>query len=98
MKISDLKGKKILVLGLSTTGFAAAKFLLRAGADCYLSDSNALSDENKPKAEVLKKAGAKLEFGGHSTDFIKNAEFCVLSPSIPPNAEVLKLLDEFKIP
>ncbi len=96
--ISDLTGKKVLVLGLSTTGFAAAKFLLRAGADCFLSDSNVLSEENKPKADILKKAGAKLEFGAHSKEFIGGAEFCVLSPSIPPKVDILRLLDDLKIP
>ncbi len=100
MKISDLKNEKILVLGLSTTGFAAAKFLLRIGADCFLSDSKKYledSDEAK-KAGVLKKYGAKLEFGGHSENFIKGAKFCILSPSIPPESEVLTLLDKLKIP
>ncbi len=97
-KILELKNKKILVLGLSTTGFAAAKFLLRAGADCFLSDSNELTDENKTKADILKNAGVKLEFGGHSKEFIEGAKFCVLSPSIPPNTPVLKLLEELNIP
>lgn len=100
MDIKDLQNKKILVLGLSTTGFAAAKFLLRAGADCYLSDSKKYeenSDEFK-KAEFLRKNGAKLEFGGHTEEFMQNAEFCVLSPSIPPESEVLALLDKLNIP
>lgn len=98
MEISDLKNKKILVLGLSTTGFAAAKFLLRAGANCFLSDSKALEKENEKKVEILEKAGAKLEFNGHTEKFLKGAEFCVLSPSIPPESEVLKLLDRLDIP
>ena len=95
---SNLKGKKVLVLGLSTTGFAAAKFLLRAGADCFLSDSNKLSEENRAKAELLKKAGVKLEFEAHTEDFIKGAEFCILSPSIPPKSDILGLLDKLNIP
>lgn len=94
----ELKNEKILVLGLSTTGFAAAKFLLRAGADCFLSDSNELSEENKSKAEILKKAGAKLEFNGHSKEFAKGAKFCILSPSIPQTASVFGLLEELNIP
>jgi len=96
----DLKNQKILVLGLSTTGFAAAKFLLRAGADCFLSDSKdyPADPEMIKKAEFLEKNGAKLEFKGHTKDFIKGSKFCVLSPSIPPESEVLALLDELKIP
>ena len=73
--LEDLKNKKILVLGLSTTGFAAAKFLLRAGADCFLSDSKDFpkDPDDIKKAEFLKENGAKLEFKGHTEDFIKNA-------------------------
>lgn len=100
LKIEDLKNAKILVLGLSTTGFAAAKFLLRVGADCFLSDSKDFpkdSDDIK-KAEFLKENGVKLEFGGHTEDFIKNAKFCILSPSIPPKSEILALLEKLNIP
>lgn len=96
--ISDLKDKKVLVLGLSTTGFAAAKFLIRAGAKCFLSDGNVLSEENRAKAETLEKYGAKLEFGNHTKEFLSGAEFCVLSPSIPTDSDVLKILDELQIP
>lgn len=100
LRIEDLKNKKILVLGLSTTGFAAAKFLLRAGADCFLSDSKDFpkDPDDIKKAEFLKENGAKLEFKGHTEDFIKNAEFCILSPSIPPESEVLALLEKLNIP
>lgn len=100
MDIKDLKNKKILVLGLSTTGFAAAKFLLRAGADCYLSDSKEYaegSDEAK-KADFLRQNGVRLEFGGHTESFIQGADFCILSPSIPPESEILALLDKLNIP
>lgn len=98
MKISDLKNKKVLVLGLSVTGFAAAKFLLRSGACVYLSDSNELSKADKEKVETLSNCGVCFEFGGHSKEFISGAEFCVLSPSIPPEAPVLSLLEELNIP
>lgn len=98
MEISNLKDKKVLVLGLSTTGFAAAKFLIRTGAKCFLSDGNTLGEENRSKAELLEKSGVKLEFGNHTKEFIQGAEFCVLSPSIPPDSHVLSMLDELKIP
>lgn len=98
MQFSNLKNKKVLVLGLSVTGFAAAKFLCRAGAKCYLSDSNKLADENKDKAKILEEYGVQLEFDGHTEEFIKESDFCILSPSIPPNSDILKELDRLKIP
>ena len=100
ISVNSLKNEKILVLGLSTTGFAAAKFLLRAGADCFLSDSKEYPKDpvEAQKAEILKNNGVKFEFGGHTEDFIKGSKFCILSPSIPPESDILALLDELNIP
>ena len=100
ISVNSLKNEKILVLGLSTTGFAAAKFLLRAGADCFLSDSKEYPKDpvEAQKAEILKNNGVKFEFGGHTEDFIKGSKFCILSPSIPPESDILALLDKLNIP
>ncbi len=98
MEISDLKNKKVLVLGLSVTGFAAAKFLCRAGAKCFLSDSKQLSKEDEDKVKSLEECGVQFQFGGHTKEFMMGADFCILSPSIPPDTAVLKELDRLNIP
>ena len=36
----SVRGKKVLVLGLSKSGIAAAKFAKKHGADVYLTESN----------------------------------------------------------
>ncbi len=91
---NSLKEKKVLILGFSTTGIAAAKYFASKGANVFLSESCQMSDKNKVKVEELKKLGIKIEFGFHSDDFINNSEFCIISPSIPTDAEILKRLEE----
>ncbi len=91
----ELKDKKILVLGFSKTGIATAKYLANFGASVFLSESGENKDQEKN--EELNKLGIKTEFQGHSEEFINGAEFCVLSPSIPMDAEILKRLKEKNI-
>ncbi len=84
---------KVLVLGLSKSGIAAAKLLKKHGFDVYLTESKAL----EPLKELLE-LGVKIETGGHSKDFIKDASFAVTSPGIPPASEIMQLLNSFNIP
>ena len=93
----ELRNKKILILGFSTTGTACAKYFRLKGADTYVSEYSQMSDKQKEDYEELKNLGVNIEFGGHSDEFLKNAEFCILSPSIPTDAPVLKKLDEMNI-
>ncbi len=97
-KFTDLKEKKVLILGFSLTGIAAAKYFLKKGALVYISDSNELSDKYKDELENLLNSGAKVEFAKHSDKFINSCDFCILSPSIPTDAEILKRLKEKNIP
>ena len=96
-KYTDLKNKKILVLGFSTTGIAAAKYFNKKGANVFVSENSEKSDKNEDLLKEINSLGIKIEFGGHSDEFISGAEFCILSPSIPFEAEVLKKLKEKNI-
>ena len=57
--------------------------------------------EEKPEdAEILKElraSGIKIEMGGHSDDFIKDAYIAVTSPGIPPNSPLMQKLKDLKI-
>ena len=87
--------EKVLILGFSTTGIAAAKYFKNKGYDVYISESAPLKDKND--LEEIKSLGIKTEFEGHSDDFIKNSSFCILSPSIPQDAEIIKRLEKENI-
>ena len=78
---------KVLVLGLSKSGIAAAKFLNRHGYEVYLTESK--------KTEIpqdLIDLGIKIETGGHSLNFVEGSEFAVTSPGIPPHSIIIELL------
>ena len=96
-KYTDLKDKKILILGFSTTGVAAAKYFKKFGADVFISESAEMSEKNQNTLSELISKGIKIEFSGHSDDFIDGSEFCILSPSIPDDAEILNRLKEKNI-
>ena len=90
--------KKVLILGLSKSGIAAAKYLSKKGADVYITESKEEKPENKDLLEELKALDIKVEMNGHSDEFIKDSLLAVTSPGIPPHSEIFKRLKEANIP
>lgn len=84
--------KKVLVLGLSKSGIAAAKYLNKHGADVYITESRPREDKDSAVIEELEKSGIKVEMGAHSEDFIKDSYIAVTSPGIPPQSEIMQKL------
>ena len=97
MKYGSWKGEKVLVLGLSLSGVAAAKFLKRHGADIWITEYSAEKAEQKPIIEELKSLGVHVETGGHSDEFIENSTLAVTSPSVPLDSPIMKKLQEKNI-
>lgn len=95
--VQDLRGEKILVLGLSKSGIAAAKLAKRHGADVYLSEGNDVSKDRLHLVEELRELGINVEYGGHSDKFILNSNLAVTSPGIPPHSDIIKKLNTYKI-
>lgn len=93
-----IRGKKVLVLGLSKSGIAAAKFAKKHGAIVRLSEGKYVGEENMYKVAELESLGIKVEYGSHSDDFINNAELVVSSPGIPPHSDVIKRVYAQNIP
>ena len=91
-------GKKVLVLGLSKSGTAAAKLAKKHGAEVYLTEGNTISEKNLYKVEELKNLGIHVEHGGHSDEFIKKSDLAVTSPGIPPHSEIIQKLKKLNIP
>lgn len=94
MKFAD---KKVLVLGFSKSGISAAKYLNGQGADVYITEYRDEKPEDAEKLKELRELGIKIEMGGHSDEFIKDAYIAVTSPGIPPRADIIKKLNENKI-
>jgi len=93
----DLKGKKILVVGLARTGVAVARFLCAQGARVKVSEVKP-REEFSEALEALKGLPIEFEFGGHTPSFFRRAEWIVVSPGVPPDIEALAKAREEKIP
>ena len=88
--------EKVLILGLSKSGIAAARLALKKGYDVFITEfkkADEIREELKPLIEEVKAKGAKIECGGHSDNFINNAAFAITSPGIPPKSEIFQKLN-----
>jgi len=85
----DLKGKKILVVGLARTGIATAKFLKAKG-------SLVTATEVKPKEEMretveeLRGMDIATEWGGHQTETFLKQDMIVVSPGVDLSIEPIQ--------
>ena len=93
--VNNNKEEKVLILGLSKTGIAAAKYLARQGASCFITELNEKNENNNESCLTdLKNAGIEVEIGRHSDEFIENVTYAVTSPGIPPKSEIFEKLKE----
>ena len=90
--------EKVLILGLSKSGIAAAKASKKLGYDVYITEGKTPREEYASKIEELKYLGIKIETEGHTDAFISGADFAITSPGIPPKSEIFQKLKEKNIP
>jgi UDP-N-acetylmuramoylalanine--D-glutamate ligase len=98
-KALNYNGQKILVVGLGKTGMAMVSFLLRQGAQVFVSDSRELPEIEK-MVSPFKGVGPPLivEGGGHSISFFLQADLVVVSPGIPLDLPALTAVEQKEIP
>jgi len=90
--------EKVLILGLSKSGIAAAFAVNKRGGDVWITEGKEPKEEYKEKIEELKKLGIHIETGGHTDAFIEGASYAITSPGIPPKSEIFQKLRERNIP
>ncbi len=78
----DLKGKKVLVVGLGKSGLAAALFLRRQGAQVTVSDVRS-ADALAKDIPALLEEGINVEAGGHGLLTFRRQDLIVISPGVP---------------
>jgi UDP-N-acetylmuramoylalanine--D-glutamate ligase len=88
MELSDLKDKKILVVGLGKTGVALTKLLVENGAQVTISDHKSKPELTGTVEQVEGLPGVKLDLGGHSPKTFLAQEMVILSPGIPSNLKI----------
>ncbi len=87
----DLKGKRVLVIGLGESGLAMAKWLHRQGAFVRVADSR----ENPPNREVLAAVAPDAEVlaGEFSAATFAGCELVCLSPGVPKATPAIAAVD-----
>jgi UDP-N-acetylmuramoylalanine--D-glutamate ligase len=93
----ELKGKKVLVVGLGKSGLAAALFLRRRGAQVTVSDirsAEALAND----IPSLLEEGINVEAGGHGLLTFRRQDLIVVSPGVPLDTPELAQVRSFGLP
>jgi UDP-N-acetylmuramoylalanine--D-glutamate ligase len=87
MDVSQLRSKKISVIGAARSGIAVATLLQDAGALVFVSDK---TGAEKLQAEAQSLSGLRIayELGGHS-ERVYDCSLMVISPGVPSNAPVV---------
>jgi len=99
MKLSDLRNKRITVMGLGLVGggVGVVKFLVKAGAKVLVTD---LKTKKELKSSLKKIEGLplKLILGKHyAKDFI-NTDMIIRNPGVPDDSPYLKIAKKNNVP
>ncbi|MEI6639130.1 MAG: UDP-N-acetylmuramoyl-L-alanine--D-glutamate ligase [Chlorobium sp.] len=90
----DIKGKKVSVIGAGKSGLAAAELLVRKGAEAFVSELRRIGEKG---VLLLQEMQIPYEEEGHS-ERVYDADFCVISPGIPPSAPIVQGMQARAIP
>ncbi len=88
----DIKGKRILIVGLKRSGFGSALVLSKLGADVLVTDTQ---PEGMLREYIERlPQGVKVRVGGHEEEDFLNADMIVLSPGVRSDMEYLRKAEE----
>lgn len=85
--VKALAGKRVLVVGLASTGTAVSRFLAGCGALVAGTDLRPLSEI--AGAEGLTRLGVRIEAGGHEGALKRAPQLVVVSPGVPKDHALL---------
>jgi UDP-N-acetylmuramoylalanine--D-glutamate ligase len=84
----SLEGERLGVLGLARSGLAAARLGLARDAVVFASDGRD-TPGTCAAAEEIRRLGGEAQVGGYDVRNLATCQRIVLSPGIPPSAEIL---------
>ena len=93
----EIKGKKVLVVGLGKSGLAAALFLRHQGAQVTVSDVRS-ADVLAKDIPALIDEGIAVEAGGHGLLTFRRQDLIVVSPGVPIDTPELVQVKKFGLP
>ncbi len=86
----ELRGKRVLVVGLARTGVATSLFCAARSARVTATDSRAENEIGQAIAS-LRSAGVALELGGHQEKTFLAQDLIIPSPGVPADAPPLQV-------
>lgn len=93
----NLKGKKVVVVGLAMTGLAVARFLKGRGARVTAADVKP-ADQLDSHALEIARMGIPLKLGQHKIEDFAGSDLIVVSPGVPHNIAPLETAAKSGIP
>jgi UDP-N-acetylmuramoylalanine--D-glutamate ligase len=93
----DVKGKRVLVVGLGKSGVASAIFLASRGACVTVSDAKR-EDKLRDQIPALLERGITVETGKHGERTFRDQELLVASPGVPNDLPQLQAARQRGIP
>jgi UDP-N-acetylmuramoylalanine--D-glutamate ligase len=94
--VNAMAGKRVVVVGLGVSGYAAARALLDLDAKVRVTESTS-SPEIGARARELQAEGAEVETAGHDLERL-DADLAVLSPGVAPSSPVVRALRRDGVP
>lgn len=82
----------VTILGLSRSGSAVARHIQQSGGRSFISETAPATPGNEALRQELSALGVELEMGGHTQKCFTHADLVVVSPGIPPHAEIMEQL------
>ena len=93
----DVKGKRVLVVGLGKSGIASALFLASHGARVAVSDTKSEEELHHEIPQLLDR-GIVVEAGYHNERTFKEQDLIVISPGVPFDVPQLEQARQAGIP
>ncbi len=97
MRKDRVTGRRVGVIGAARSGLAAAALLKRHRAEVFVSDSRP-SSALEDAVSFLESNGIAFETGGNTDRVYTGVDYVVISPGVPPDAPVVKRIEEARIP
>ena len=85
----ELRGKKVLVVGLARTGIECARFLVNQGAKVSVSDLRSETDLSQ-EIEALNELPIRYLLGGEERHWLNEVDLVVPSPGVPAANSLLQ--------
>ena len=98
LKNKNFNGMNITVVGLGISGMAAASFLIRHGANVFVSDNKSTSELEQNLEILHKKGNFAFEAGEHTANIYSDKDLIVISPGVPPDLSFFEMAKLKHIP